>query len=112
MLRNFFAQSLLVSRSKSLVLSVAKPITNSIHTSQYQFQQSNQDEENELFQSDKSSGIKNLEKLGIAKPHWSWPKYNRTIFPPSEDGVPLINPVFHKNNYLKFKFLLLRSFNF
>jgi hypothetical protein len=86
MLRNFLSQSI-------QVLSASRPLAKSIHTSQLRFQQSNVEDENEPYQTDRSNGIKNLEKLGIAKPHWSWPKYNRTIFPPTEDGVPLMNPV-------------------
>ncbi len=45
------------------------------------------------YQQDLSSGIKNLENLGLAKPYWSWPQYNRIIYPPTEDGKPLKNPV-------------------
>jgi hypothetical protein len=45
------------------------------------------------YQNDESTGIRNLEKLGIAKPYWSWPQYNRVIYPPTEDGKPMINPV-------------------
>ena len=45
------------------------------------------------YQNDKSSGIKNLERLGLAKKNWSWPQYNRVIYPPTEDGKPMINPV-------------------
>jgi len=45
------------------------------------------------YQSDKSSGIRNLEKIGLAKQSWSWPQYNRVIYPPTEDGKPMINPV-------------------
>ena len=45
------------------------------------------------YQNDESSGIRNLEKLGMAKSYWSWPQYNRVIYPPNEDGKPMINPV-------------------
>ena len=45
------------------------------------------------YQNDKSSGIKNLERIGLAKKAWSWPQYNRVIYPPTEDGKPMINPV-------------------
>lgn len=45
------------------------------------------------YQNDDSSGIKNLEKLGLAKPSWSWPQYNRVIYPPTEDGKPSVTPV-------------------
>ena len=54
----------------------------------------NADLEDEIkYQNDESTGIRNLEKLGIAKPYWSWPQYNRVIYPPTEDGKPMINPV-------------------
>jgi hypothetical protein len=54
----------------------------------------NADLEDEFkYQNDESTGIRNLEKLGIAKPYWSWPQYNRVIYPPTEDGKPMINPV-------------------
>lgn len=45
------------------------------------------------YQNDDSSGIRNLEKLGVAKSYWSWPQYNRTIYPPTDDGKPAITPV-------------------
>ena len=54
------------------------------------------------YQQDLSSGIKNLESLGLAKPYWSWPQYNRIIYPPTEDGKPLKNPV-SLSNQLKFQ---------
>lgn len=47
------------------------------------------------FQRELSSGIKNLERLGVIKNHWSWPKYNRIIYPPQPDGEPMKNPFFH-----------------
>lgn len=40
-----------------------------------------------------SAKIKNLERLGSIKSHISWPQYNRIIYPPTEDGKPIRNPV-------------------
>jgi hypothetical protein len=45
------------------------------------------------FQEDKSFGVKNLEQVGIINKHMSWPQYNRIIYPPTEDGTPMKNPV-------------------
>ena len=51
----------------------------------------------EEFQEDKSFGVKNLERVDIINKHMSWPQYNRIIYPPSEDGIPMKNPVSNKN---------------
>lgn len=50
----------------------------------------------EEFQEDKSFGVKNLERVDIINKHMSWPQYNRIIYPPSEDGTPMKNPVSNK----------------
>jgi hypothetical protein len=47
--------------------------------------------------------IKNLQDLGIAKPTWSWPKYNRIIYPPQTKDEPRRNAfVHHMKNYIKY----------
>ncbi len=51
----------------------------------------------EEFQEDKSFGVKNLERVDIINKHMSWPQYNRIIYPPTEDGTPMKNPVSNKN---------------
>lgn len=83
--------SLSQNNARNSFLAFAKTSVN-IHTSQASYQMP-QDDDGIEYEEDLSSGIKNLEKLGLAKSNWSWPKYNRTVFPPTEDGVPLINPV-------------------
>lgn len=50
--------------------------------------------------------VRFLEKLGIVKPHISWPQYNRIIYPPSEDGKPVKNPVSEP------KFVILVAFSY
>ncbi len=77
---------------------------NFITLSQTYSQAKNESKEDELeFQQDVSSGIKNLEKMGMAKAYWSWPQYNRIIYPPAEDGVPLKNPfVHHMRTFIKY----------
>ena len=47
----------------------------------------------EEFQEDKSFGVKNLEGIDAISKHLSWPQYNRIIYPPTEDGKPMKNPV-------------------
>ena len=92
MLRNLIQKSLLLNSKSELRVVVAKSQSASLlHTSSVSL--SSKDHEDIDYEMDRSNGIKNLEKLGLAKAEWSWPKYNRTIFPPSADGVPLINPV-------------------
>ncbi len=76
---------------------------NSIHTTSYNLDLSkseNKTDEME-FQKDVSSGIRNLEKLGIIKPYMSWPQYNRIVYPPSNDGIPMKNPVFFLIFYIE-----------
>ena len=80
-------------------------VKNNFITSSQTFSQAKnepQQDEHE-FQRDISSGIKNLEKLGIAKGYWSWPQYNRIIYPPAEDGKLLKNPfVHHMRTFIKY----------
>lgn len=83
--------SLSQSNARNNLITLGKTSVN-IHTSPA-LSQIPQDDDGIEYEQDLSSGIKNLERLGLAKSNWSWPKYNRTVFPPSEDGVPLINPV-------------------
>jgi hypothetical protein len=90
MLRN------ILNCSKSLFKN--KPVnankTNSLHSSALVLAKAkNLDEDQFQYQQDASSGIRNLENLNLAKAHWSWPQYNRVIYPPSQDGKPLKNPV-------------------
>jgi hypothetical protein len=73
-----------------------KNVYKSFHSTPQIFDSSkkiNDKNENLEFQKDVSSGIRNLEKLGLLKPHMSWPQYNRIIYPPTEDGKPMKNPV-------------------
>ena len=80
-------------------------VKSNLNTSSRTFNQAkNEPQEDELeFQRDVSSGIKNMEKMGLAKGHWSWPQYNRIIYPPTEDGKPLKNPfVHHMRTFIKY----------
>jgi hypothetical protein len=46
--------------------------------------------------------LKQLEKAGLAKDYWSWPKYNRTIYPPQSKDEPRRNAfVHHMRTYIK-----------
>jgi hypothetical protein len=50
----------------------------------------------------KNMDIKNLEDIGVLKKKWSWPKYNRIIYPPSKDGEPKVTPfVHHMRTYIQ-----------
>ncbi len=50
-----------------------------------------------------SVNIKGLEDMGILKTHWSWPKYNRIIYPPQKEGEPKVTPfVHHMRSYIKY----------
>ena len=50
-------------------------------------------DENLAYHQDLNTGIESLERLGVAKSYWSWPQYNRVIYPPTEDGKPSKTPV-------------------
>lgn len=94
MLRNLF---------KSLNLNkLALPSINSeirtMHSSSLLSQKSkekNQEEQDEFDMQLRSQDAKlrNLERLGMIKSSISWPQYNRIIYPPTEDGKPIKNPV-------------------
>jgi len=86
MLRNICQKSIVLKKS-SVFSELVK--CSSFHTTRLIAQQ----EDTLEYEQDKSNGIKTLEKLGLAKAEWSWPKYNRTVFPPSEDGIQLVTPV-------------------
>ena len=71
-------------------------MVSSIHTSSILGQGKSKaadDQEIPEFQEDLSSGLKNLERVGLAKQKWSWPQYNRIVYPPTENGQPIRNPV-------------------
>lgn len=57
--------------------------------------ESNNDEDGDLngYLKSNLAKAKNLERMGLIKPHASWPQYNRIIYPPSEDGKPTKTPV-------------------
>lgn len=79
-----------------LNVAITPQLTSSFHSSACLKQQKNTKNEEEIedFASDLSSGLKNLERIGLVKSCWSWPKYNRTVYPPIEDGSePIKNPV-------------------
>jgi hypothetical protein len=94
LLNNFFDINN-ISKNIKIISSSNFNILNSIHTSNKIFNASRNDENvnDTEFQKDVSSGLRNLEKLGIIKPYMSWPQYNRIIYPPTEDGKLLKNPV-------------------
>ena len=53
----------------------------------------------------KGFDLKNLSKLGLAKDDWSWPKYNRIIYPPrsADDNRGPVTPfVHHMRTYIKY----------
>lgn len=54
-----------------------------------------EDEFEDVFDYQKSNAqkVKFLEHFGIIKDYAKWPKYNRIIYPPSEDGKLIKNPV-------------------
>jgi hypothetical protein len=93
-LNNFFKFNCINSNPK-IISSTNLNLFNSIHTNNKILNASRNDDkiEQHEFQKDVSSGLRNLEKLGVIKPYMSWPQYNRIIYPPSEDGKPLKNPV-------------------
>lgn len=66
-------------------------------------QEKSLDEDDFDLQRKESAKIKNLERLGSIKSHISWPQYNRIIYPPTEDGKPIRNPVI---KFLKTKFII------
>ena len=45
------------------------------------------------FETDYRNKVRYMEKLGVLKPHISWPQYNRIIYPPNESGQVAKNPV-------------------
>jgi hypothetical protein len=50
----------------------------------------------------KQVNIKGLQDVGILKPGWSWPKYNRIIYPP-DSGVSKVTPfVHHMRPFIKY----------
>lgn len=70
--------------------------------------------ENSEFAKDYKNKVKFLERFGLIKPNISWPQYNRIIYPPSENGELMRNPVRSslKDNiraYLTFKLSLNSS---
>lgn len=47
--------------------------------------------------------LKQLDKLGLLKDKWIWPKYNRIIYPPQAPDEPKRNAfVHHMKNYIKY----------
>jgi large subunit ribosomal protein L22 len=57
----------------------------------------------EEFQRYQRQNIKGLENLGVAKSNWSWPKYNRIVYPPQEEGEPKRNAfVHHMRTFIKY----------
>ncbi len=51
------------------------------------------EEDTSLYQKEYSNKARFLEQVGMVKPHISWPRYNRIIYPPSDTGEPIKNPV-------------------
>ena len=83
--------SLLSSTHNSTIIAKSSYVTKSNESAS---DGDNSDQQTPLeFQKDASTGIRNLERIGKAKPTWSWPQYNRIVYPPSEDGEPIKNPV-------------------
>ena len=81
----------------------------SIHTSSNKFvkkEEKTDDDEFDIAQKEKSK-IRNLERLGVINNNISWPKYNRIIYPPTEDGKLIRNPVSLNSYFEKKKFNIL-----
>ena len=86
--------SMLRSSAKMMLVSPDNYHTSSImRQGQGKNEKSAADEDVPEFQTDLSSGLKNLERVGLAKYSWSWPQYNRIVYPPTEDGKPIKTPV-------------------
>jgi hypothetical protein len=89
-----------VNKNNSIIKKISSinfNLLNLIHTNNKNFSSSKESNDVKIdkpeFHRDVSSGLRNLEKLGVIKPYMSWPQYNRIIYPPTEDGKSLKNPV-------------------
>lgn len=91
MLKNLVKSLNLIQINKNLI----NPSVHKFSSSSYLSNKVGKEEEKDEFdyQRQESAKVKNLERMGMIKSHISWPQYNRVIYPPSEDGVPLKNPV-------------------
>ena len=58
--------------------------------------ETSKDEDLNEFEKSNTARVKKLEQMGLVNKHTSWPKYNRIVYPPSEDGKSTKTPVSFK----------------
>ncbi|CAF0823141.1 unnamed protein product [Brachionus calyciflorus] len=91
---------------QNLVNKLCVATTGAMHTSSIQFvNKKEQEGEEDEFDKQRlaSAKIRNLERLGTIKSHYSWPQYNRIIYPPAQNGQPIRNPfVHHMRHFIKY----------